>query len=87
MFRGMADRRSVFPGFRDLDGLTVEIGRALAHRRRAAGLSQAELADRMGTSQPAIARLEGGGTNARVSTLRRYAAAVGCDLRIELLEP
>lgn len=82
----MSDHRSVFPGFRELDGLSVEIGHALARRRRALGFSQARLAAEMGTSQPAIARLERGGTNARLSTLVRYADAVGCTLRVELDE-
>jgi transcriptional regulator with XRE-family HTH domain len=44
--------------------------------RRAAGLSQTELAARMGTSQSAVARLERGGMDVRLSTLERYAAAL-----------
>lgn len=86
MLGGVSGERSVFPGFADLDGLNVEIGQALARRRRALGLSQAGLAAEMGTSQPAIARLERGRTNARLSTLVRYADAVGCTLRVELTE-
>lgn len=51
--------------------------RYLAARREALGLSQGEVAERMGTSQPAVARLESGEVDARVSTLDRFAAAVG----------
>lgn len=51
--------------------------RHLAARREALGLSQGEVAERMGTSQPAVARLESGEVDARVSTLERFAAAVG----------
>ncbi len=76
--------RSVFPGFRDLDGLVGDVGDELAARRRSLGLSQAEVARRMGTSQPAIARLEAGGTNARLSTLHRFAEALGCRINVEL---
>ena len=76
--------RSVFPGFRDLDGFTDDLGRELAARRRAQGLSQSDVAERMGTSQSAVARLESGATNARLSTLLRYAEAVGCGLNIGL---
>ncbi len=56
--------------------------------RRQAGLTQAEVARRMGTKTPAIARLESGGGSLRHSpsilTLRKYAAAVGCRLEIRL---
>jgi DNA-binding XRE family transcriptional regulator len=52
----------------------------LTAQRRAAGLSQTEVAARMGTSQSAVARLEAGDADVRVSTLERYAAAVGSQL-------
>jgi transcriptional regulator with XRE-family HTH domain len=51
--------------------------RDLAAQRQLAGLSQTEVAARMGTSQSAVARLESGDADARASTLERYAAAVG----------
>ena len=49
----------------------------LVARRRALGLSQTEVAARMGTSQSAVARLETGSADVRLSTLERYAAALG----------
>ena len=52
------------------------MGRALADLRRALGLSQTEVASRMGTSQPAVSRLENGG-DVRLSTLTRYMGVVG----------
>ena len=61
----------------------------LLKARMNAGLTQAEVADRMGTKTPAVARLEAGGGNRRhspsVSTLRKYAEAVGCHLEIRLV--
>jgi predicted transcriptional regulator len=74
------DGLPVLPGFR-------EIGRRrvldeLTGARRAAGLSQTEVAARMGTSQSVVARLEAGHVDARLSTLQRYAAAVGHDLEL-----
>jgi transcriptional regulator with XRE-family HTH domain len=60
----------------------------LLQARRQAGLTQAEVAARMGTKTPAVARLEAGGGSRRhspsVTTLRKYAHAVGCRLEIRL---
>ncbi|MGH9184425.1 MAG: helix-turn-helix domain-containing protein [Acidimicrobiales bacterium] len=55
--------------------------RELVHRLRTeAGLTQAELAERMGTTQSAVARMEGGGTRPTLETLEKLAAAVGAEL-------
>ena len=63
----------------------------LLRARKRAGLTQAEVAARMGTKTPAVARLEAGGGSHRhspsISTLRRYAEAVGCRLEIRLRSP
>jgi ribosome-binding protein aMBF1 (putative translation factor) len=61
--------------------------RELAERRQAAGLSQTEVAARMGTSQSAVARLESGAADVRASTLERYAAAVGGQITWKLDGP
>jgi ribosome-binding protein aMBF1 (putative translation factor) len=61
--------------------------RTLAGRRQAAGLSQTEVAARMGTSQSAVARLESGTADVRASTLERYAAAVGSQITWKLSRP
>ncbi len=66
-----------------MDDITLARGK-LARARAAAGLSQAEVADRCGTTQSAIARLERGETNPTIATLARVAAAVGCAISIEL---
>lgn len=50
--------------------------------RAKANLSQAELAERMGTSQSAIARMESGRTMPSTRTLEKLAAATGTKLRI-----
>ena len=52
--------------------------------RARAGLSQAQLAERMKTSQSAIARLESGRSRPSVRTLKKLAAATGAKLRISL---
>lgn len=72
----MVKRRSVFPGFGELvDDQRQLVGR-LVELRVAARLSQTKVAARMGTSQSAVARLERGDTDVRLSTLQRYAAAL-----------
>lgn len=53
-----------------------EMARELAALRKRSGLTQVDLAKRMGTSQGQIARLESG-ADTRVSTIERYAAAIG----------
>lgn len=61
----------------------------LLKARREAGLTQEQVAERMGTKPPAIARIEAGGGSKghspSVATLRKYAEAVGCELRITLV--
>jgi transcriptional regulator with XRE-family HTH domain len=47
----------------------------VAHRRQTA--TQQQIADLMGISQAAVARIEAGNRDPRLSTLRRYAVAVG----------
>lgn len=54
-----------------------EFGRRVRERREERGLSQAELAREVGTSQPAIARLEAGGTEPTLRTIARLARALG----------
>ena len=61
----------------------------LMQARQKAGLTQAEVAKKMGTKTPAIARLEAGGGNKKhspsITTLRKYAKAVDCHLEIKLI--
>ena len=52
--------------------------------RTKAGLTQTQLAERMGTTQSAIARLEGGGAKPTLQTLENLAAAAGLDLVIAM---
>lgn len=63
------------------DEARIAAFRELVHRLRTeAGLTQAELAGRMGTTQSAIARMEGGGARPSLDTLEKLAVAVGADL-------
>lgn len=69
------DSLPLLPGFREMAARRRLVA-DLTARRRAAGLSQTEIAARMRTSQSAVARLEAGDADIRMSTLERYAAAV-----------
>jgi transcriptional regulator with XRE-family HTH domain len=64
---------------------TMDPGRTLADARRTGGLTQAQLARRLGTTQPAVAKLERAGANPTVRTLDRALRA--CGHRLELLAP
>lgn len=77
-------RRSVFPGFDNISDGRHRIVEELVTARLALGLSQAEVAAQMGTSQSAVARLEGGDADLRLSTVQRYAAAVGREVTLSI---
>jgi DNA-binding XRE family transcriptional regulator len=60
--------------------------RQLLEARQRAGLTQEEVAVRMGTTRSAISRLEGSRKHLpALSTLRRYADVLGCDVEISLV--
>jgi transcriptional regulator with XRE-family HTH domain len=77
-FREMALRRMATERRRLVSELTVQ--------RQATGLSQTQVAARMGTSQSAVARIEAGDADVRASTLERYAAAIGSQLSWRLAD-
>jgi transcriptional regulator with XRE-family HTH domain len=69
--------------YRQADGEYALI-EMMVRARTGAKLTQAEVAERMGTRQPSIARLESGAVSPTIATVRRYLAAVGQDLRISV---
>jgi ribosome-binding protein aMBF1 (putative translation factor) len=69
--------------WRDLDG-EFEILESIIEARELAGLTQEELAKKIGTKQPALSRLERGGfQKANVETLRKIANALNVKLVIK----
>ena len=83
----MSERRhpTVFPGFKEMAERRRSVSGQLTSLRRELGLSQAEVAARMGTSQSAVARFEAGDLDVRLSTLSATRTALGARLewRIE----
>ena len=63
-------------------GPEFEISRSLIEARTRAKLTQAELAQRMNTTQSAVARLESGRTRPSTRTLQKIARATRTRLRI-----
>jgi transcriptional regulator with XRE-family HTH domain len=81
----------LLPGFREmaLRRMATERRRLVSEltaQRQSAGLSQTQVAARMGTSQSAVARIEAGDADVRASTLERYAAAIGSQLSWRLAD-
>lgn len=72
----MDERRTGFPGLQGMLDRRRRMLGELAQTRQESGLSQTEIAARMGTSQSAVARIEQGDADVRLSTLERYAAAL-----------
>lgn len=76
----IAERSEAEPAFPQMVAAAMrrrDLLRALADRREQLGLSQTIVAARMGTSQSSVARLESGEADVRLSTIERFAAALG----------
>ncbi|TNJ34121.1 helix-turn-helix domain-containing protein [Prosthecochloris vibrioformis] len=70
--------------FEELEPMYALISELLT-ARKLSGMTQEAVANKIGTTKSAISRLEGGSKHApSVTTLRKYAEAVGCDLVIKL---
>ena len=69
---------------REYDALEEEfaLANALIAARANSGLTQEEIAQRMGTTQSAVARLEGGRSRPSTTTLAKFAKATGTKLRV-----
>ncbi len=68
----------------DVGYADFKIGVILRQAREAAGLTQAEVAEKLNTKKSAISRIENHADDVRLSTIRRYAEAVGATLHIRL---
>jgi predicted XRE-type DNA-binding protein len=77
------------PEFRaayDEEAAKKELWLQLAEARQQAGLTQVQLAERLGVSQAQVARIEKRGYDAyTLSTLRRYVQALGKEFRLEVV--
>ena len=82
------ERTAREPGFRARHAAALsrrEMMRRMADARLAADRSQTELGAAVGTSQAQIARIEKGDADCRISSVERYAAALGFEVRYQLI--
>ena len=60
------------------------IANALIQARSEAGMTQKDVAEKLGVSQPAVARMESG-KNISIKAIARYAKAVGRPINLSIL--
>jgi DNA-binding XRE family transcriptional regulator len=85
-FMTRARKRRGFAEAYDALALEYQLAGQMLKARARAGLTQDAVAERMGTTKSAISRLESAGKHApSLSTLKRYACAVGCELQVRLV--
>lgn len=65
--------------------LEFQVANALIQARKKAGLTQAQLAERMHTSRTTVIRLEGGRRLPTLETIRRVAQATGQRIRLDVV--
>ena len=75
-----------FPGMVDAASERRRLFRELRLKREEAGLTQRKVAERMGASSSAVARIERGSPGTRLSLLDRYALAIGYRVEWQLSE-
>lgn len=80
-----ARRSPEFPAMVERAQARRAVLRALAEERDSQGISQLSVAEEMDTSQPFVARLETSATDTKLSTLERYAAALGMKVQVHLI--
>lgn len=76
------------PAFKaEYDALEPEFSiiQAMIDARKASGLSQKQLSERTGIAQADISKLESGNANPSLRTLRRLAAGMGMQLKLEFV--
>lgn len=79
-----AKRDAEFAENYDVGYADFKIGVILRQAREAAGLTQDEVAQKLQTKKSAISRIENHADDVRLSTIRRYAEAVGANLQMQV---
>ena len=85
VFEERAAQSPGFPGFVEAAVRRRELLSKLGQKRREGGRSQTAIAAAMQSSQSSVARLEASATDARISTVDRYAHALGYRIQYHLI--
>ena len=67
-------------------GKRLEVAYKILQMRKNAGISQTELARKIGTKQSNVVRMESGSQNFTTQTLQKIAGVFGCALKIEFVK-
>src|SRR5258708_32630748 len=81
----LADKLWIMSGACTPTSETIRTGSILRQARERAGLTQRELADRLGCSQPALSQAEGGGASPSIATPRRVRHGPRCGPPVDIL--
>ena len=82
--RGNMETDTEFADGFEVGYANFKIGVMLRQARESAGMTQEEVARQLRTTKSAISRIENHAEDIRLSTLNRYAKAVGANLQIRL---
>lgn len=85
--RNWAAEDADFPLLLNAFEVNAELLDGLLQEREAQGLTQRDVAKRMGTSQSAVDRIESGDVDPRLSTVQRLAVAIGRIIEWRLVNP
>ncbi|MHB1510370.1 MAG: helix-turn-helix domain-containing protein [Acidimicrobiales bacterium] len=83
--RELADSPARRRGY-ERTGRTIRLAMEIHELREKRGLSQRELAERLGTTQSAVARLEAGNVSPSLPTLDKVAEALGVELVVSFVD-
>ena len=86
--RSVSNRKRRDPEFSEgfeLGYSNFKVGVLLRQAREKAGMTQGDIARRLRTKKSAISRIENHAEDIRLSTIQKYAKALGKNLRVELM--
>ena len=87
--RYVSNRKAVDPEFEenyDKGYQAFKIGALLRQARETSGLTQEEIAEKLNTKKSAISRIENHAEDIKLSTLEKFATALGCKIEVSITQ-
>ncbi len=87
--RYISNRKAVDPEFEenyDKSNRAYKIGALLRQARETSGLTQEEIAEKLNTKKSAISRIENHAEDIKLSTLEKFATALGCKIEVSITQ-